>query len=72
MKKLIFTVFLLLSLFSIAYSGDKDKYKQSDRAREKYMRKVERRNKKRQDAFYGKQYSKETRKGKHGHHLGKS
>jgi len=66
-RKLFVSIFFFLFLFSgVVHSKGKDKYKQSDKARERYMKKVERKNKRQQDAFLRRQFKGEIRKGKHG------
>lgn len=65
MKKLFIALFSVLFLLpGIAYSGDKDKYKNSDKAREKYMRKLEKKVEKQHKAFLKKQHKDEVKRGK--------
>jgi hypothetical protein len=71
MKKLFVTTIFFLFLFpGVMYSGDKDKYHQSDKARERYMKKVERKIAKQKAAFFKKQHKAEIRRGKHANGLG--
>lgn len=71
MKRLFITIFCFLLLFpGIMYSGGKDKYHQSDKAREKYMKKLEKKIAKQKAAFFKKQHKAEIKKGKHANGLG--
>jgi hypothetical protein len=54
----------LFLLPGIVYSGGKDKYNNSDKAREKYMKKLERKIEKQHKAFLKKQHAAEVKKGK--------
>ena len=73
MRKIFVIVFCSLFLLSgTSYAIDGKKKPQSDKAREKAMKKMEKKNQKEQEAFFKKKHKSEVRKGKHAGGIGNS
>ena len=73
MKKIFAIILCSLFLFSGGLDArDGKKKPQSDKAREKAMKKMEKKNQKEQEAFFKKKHKSEVRKGKHSGGIGNS